>query len=130
MAKLDEDPLKKTLLRAIIRGQSDKVVKLLSENQSKISVDASLDSAENKLLHKAARYGKANVAKVLIQDCGADPNVKNKFDMTPLHHAAVEGSAEVIEVLIKAGAKANMADNSKRLPLHWSCTYGFLEATK
>lgn len=130
MAKLDEDPLKKTLLRAIIRGQSDKVVKLLTENQSKVTADESLDSAENKLLHKAARYGKANVVKALIEQCGADPNATNKFDMTPLHHAAVEGSAEVIEVLIQAGAKANLVDNSKRLPLHWTCAYGFLDASR
>ena len=41
------------------------------------------------------RYGKANVVKTLIS-LRADPNGKNKFDMTPLHHAAVEGSAEVI----------------------------------
>ena len=50
--------------------------------------------------------------------------------MTPLHHAAVEGSSEVIEVLLNAGADANFADNAKRLPLHWTCSYGFLDASK
>ena len=30
-----------------------------------------------------------NVVKTLIEDLNADPNGKNKFDMTPLHHAAV-----------------------------------------
>lgn len=79
---------------------------------------------------KAARYGKANVVKALIEDCGANPNISNKFDMTPLHHGAVEGNPQVIEVLIKNGADANWPDNAKRLPLHWTCAHGFLEATK
>ena len=60
----------------------------------------------------------------------ADANGKNKFDMTPLHHAAVEGSAEVIEILLSHGADANSPDNAQRLPLHWSCANGFFEASK
>ena len=76
------------------------------------------------------RYGKVNVVKTLIEDLNADPNGKNKFDMTPLHHAAVEGSAEVIEHLLKSGADSNLADNAQRLPLHWTCANGFFEATK
>ena len=42
----------------------------------------------------------------------------------------MEGSSEVIETLINAGADANSADNSKRLPLHWTCANGFLEASR
>ena len=42
----------------------------------------------------------------------------------------IEGSSEVIETLINAGADANSADNSKRLPLHWTCANGFLEASR
>ena len=78
----------------------------------------------------AFRYGKTNIVRTLIEELNADPNGKNKFDMTPLHHASVEGSAEVIDVLIKNGADANMSDNAQRLPLHWTCANGFIEATK
>jgi len=129
MAALDEDPVKKSLLRAIIKGNANKVAEIL-KNNAKLSADESLDSAQNRLLHKAARYGQNKVVKTLIEVCGANPNAKNKFDMTPLHHAAVEGSSEVIETLINAGADANSADNSKRLPLHWTCANGFLEASR
>ena len=76
------------------------------------------------------RYGKTNIVQTLLEELNADPNGKNKFDMTPLHHASVEGSAEVIDVLIKNGADANMSDNAQRLPLHWTCANGFIEATK
>ena len=50
----------------------------------------------------------------------ADPNRKNKFGMTPLQHAAVAGSADVILALLKGGAKANIPDDQKRTPLHWT----------
>ncbi len=129
MATLDEDPVKKSLLRAIIKGNAKKVVEIVKQNKN-ISADESLDSAKNRLLHKAARYGKANVAKALIEECGANPNITNKFDMTPLHHGAVEGSVEVIQLLIECGADANKPDNSRRLPLHWTCANGFLEPTR
>ena len=58
-------------------------------------------------------------SKVLL-DHKADPNRKNKFGMTPMQHAAVAGSADVISCLIAAGAKANLADDQRRLPLHWA----------
>ena len=56
----------------------------------------------------------------VILDRRADPNRKNKFGMTPMQHAAVAGSAEVISCLIKAGGKANMYDDQRRMPLHWT----------
>ena len=90
MAALDDDPVKKSLLRSIIKGNANKVAEIL-KNNAKLSADETLDSAQNRLLHKAARYGQTKVVKTLIEVCGADPNAKNKFDMTPLHHAAVEG---------------------------------------
>ena len=96
MAALDEDPVKKSLLRAIIKGNANKVAEIL-KNNAKLSADESLDSAQNRLLHKAARYGKNKVVKTLIEVCGANPNAKNKFDMTPLHHAAVEGEFQVLK---------------------------------
>jgi len=129
MNTLDEDPIKKSLLRSIIKGNDKKVVEILKKN-AKLSAEETLDSAQNRLLHKAARYGQNKVVKALIEVCGANPNATNKFDMTPLHHAAVEGSSEVIETLINAGADANSADNSKRLPLHWTCANGFFEASR
>ncbi len=50
--------------------------------------------------------------------------------MTPLHHAAVLGSAEIIETLIDYGANAKIADDNKRLPLHWACASAHVDAVK
>ena len=128
MAAIDENPVKQSLLKAIRKGQASKVTEILKQNP-KFTADETLDAAQNRLLHKAARYGKVNVVQTLLT-LGADVNGENKFHMTAMHHAAVEGSAEVIEALIEAGAKVNHPDNAKRLPLHWTCAYGHLEATK
>ena len=46
----------------------------------------------------------------------------NKFGMTPLHHAAVHGSSDVIKCLLQGGCPVNQADNAGRLPLHWTAT--------
>ena len=54
MATIDEDPVKKSLLRAIIRGNCQKVADIVSKNDA-VSPNEPLDSAQNKLLHKAAR---------------------------------------------------------------------------
>ena len=50
--------------------------------------------------------------------------------MTPLQHAAVAGSAEVISALLAAGGKANLFDDQRRMPLHWTAGHGFVDATR
>lgn len=49
--KLDENPVKKALLKAIIKGQAEKVKEII-EKSAEISADESLDSAQNRILHK------------------------------------------------------------------------------
>jgi ankyrin repeat protein len=55
-------------------------------------------------LNLAARLGKADIVKVLI-DAGADIEHKDPADMTPLTQAAVAGHVETCDVLLAAGAK-------------------------
>ena len=48
---------------------------------------------------------------------GADVNVKDENRATPLHVAAYNGHPEVIEVLLKHGARKDLTDDSNRTPL-------------
>ena len=50
------------------------------------------------------RYGHHEVVSSLLEK-GADPNLTNKFGMTALHHAAVNGDPLVIQALIKGKNK-------------------------
>jgi ankyrin repeat protein len=52
----------------------------------------------------AAKEGNTEAVKKHIA-AGADVNAKNKRGMTPLHHAAIKGREEIVELLIASGAE-------------------------
>ena len=54
MATLDENPIKQSLLKAIRKGNCQKVREILTT--SGMSPNETVDSAQNRLLHKAARW--------------------------------------------------------------------------
>ena len=50
-----EDKIKQRLLLAIRKGDHDKVGKILEAHSGQISPNAEVDTAQNRLLHRAAR---------------------------------------------------------------------------
>jgi len=67
-------------------------------------------------LHYAAQEGNIEMAKLLISH-GADVNVLDNYNGTPLHDAALY-SAEMAQYLIERGADMNMKTVYSRTPLH------------
>jgi hypothetical protein len=62
------------------------------------------DKAGQTPLHHAARRGrKTDAVKALLQ-AGSDVNARDEAGATPLHMAAARGDAEVIKILLNAGA--------------------------
>ena len=75
---------------------------------------------------------------------GTDPNALDKSGFTPLHYAAREGHARIVEMLIAAGANVNanvgMPEGGSETnaeggsegwtPLHEASSYGRYDATK
>jgi ankyrin repeat protein len=57
-------------------------------------------------LETAAGEGKLNIAELLLNH-GADVNVKDKYDRTPLMAAAVRGQYDMVGVLLAKGADVN-----------------------
>lgn len=125
-----EEKIKQRLLLAIRKGDHDKVGKILEAHSGQISPNAEADTAQNRLLHRAARYGHVKVVERLLTEKGCDANATNKFGMVPLHHAAVNGDPNVIEALVKGGAKPYTQDDGGRVPLHWATAHGHVEAVK
>lgn len=67
-------------------------------------------------MFRAARKGnRARVAALLAR--GVTPDVRDGRDATPLHYAATSAEG-IVEVLLWAGADANVADRLGRTPLH------------
>ena len=63
------------------------------------------------------RDGGPDVAAILL-DRGADPNARARFDMTPLHWAAMRGRAEVAGLLARRGARTDARNAYGMTPLH------------
>ena len=54
---------------------------------------------------------------------GADVNVKNKVEGTPLHFAALEVRKEIVELLITKGAQVNVKSEDGLTPLDRAIKY-------
>jgi hemoglobin len=80
------------------------------------------------LLHEAAESGNLAMVEMLL-DLGADPNVKTTLGHTPLYNvangAAMPRSAEIVHVLVRAGAIVDACDGVQRTtPLHMAARRG------
>ena len=58
-----------------------------------------------------------NMLKFLV-DKGANVNVKDNIDWTPLHTAAVRSKIDVVQFLIEKGVDVNVKNSLGRTPLH------------
>ena len=65
---------------------------------------------------EAAKQGNLEAVKQHLAD-GADVNAKDKYGLTPLHHAAWQGRNEIVELLIANGADVNAKDVDGVTPL-------------
>ena len=70
-------------------------------------------------LHYAARNGFTNLAEQLIIH-GANVNVKDKRDYTPLHLAVIKNTNRLARLLIALGADVNAKNSIGARPLHYA----------
>jgi len=78
-------------------------------------------------LHLAAHAGTMDATRVLCEG-GAEVDIVDNDDRTPLHVAALNGHLEVVAYLLeKAHASANMLDKNDQTALHFACIGGYLE---
>ena len=76
----------------------------------------------NKDLFYAAQHNKVGLAKILLNR-GADKDVRDGQNQTPLHIAAIYDSRVVAELLLDRGVKIEAIDRYQQTPLHYAAYY-------
>lgn len=90
--------------------QHDKLHKLLnSPAGQKFDLNTKFEIWKETLLHWTACHDSPQCAQLLL-DCGANPNIKDDRDWTPLHYAAKRGFYEIVKMLIASGADVTIVD--------------------
>uniref|UniRef100_A0A166DXW2 Serine/threonine-protein kinase BSK1-like TPR repeats domain-containing protein n=1 Tax=Daucus carota subsp. sativus TaxID=79200 RepID=A0A166DXW2_DAUCS len=88
------------------------------------------DANKRGALHFAAREGKTEMCKFLIEDLKLDINVKDEDGDTPLHHAARQGHTATAKYLIEHGADVAASSELGATALHHSAGIGDIELLK
>ena len=91
-------------------GKGDlEVVKYIIE---KYRIEPNRPRTENggTALYQAARNGYSDIVAYLLNK-GADPNIANNSNVTPLNAAASNGHEEVVKLLVEKGADPNIIDS-------------------
>ena len=133
-ASLDtQDFTGETPLMSAVRHGNVKLVTLLLEKgaDSNLATKGKLDKGgDTTPLHVAARYGKTDVAKLLI-DRDAKVDKPNRAGVTPLMVAAWQGHEDTAIALMEQGAEVKTAvDAAGQTPLMYAARGGKLELIK
>ena len=85
------------------------------------------NSTGNTPLHCACNSGHLAVVRYLVEDRGAQVDVRNSNGFTPLHLACNNGHLAVVQYLVEEhGAHVDVRDNGDDTPLYVACCNGHL----
>ncbi len=116
------------VFEAATLGDADTLHDLLHEDPSLVDARSPDDATA---LHFAAFFAQPETASLLV-DHGADVHtVSTTFgNVTPLHSAAAGGSAEIVHLVLAAGADANARQNGGFTALHAAAQNGDAAMTR
>ncbi|CAK8698608.1 transient receptor potential cation channel subfamily A member 1-like isoform X2 [Clavelina lepadiformis] len=122
-ADIKNDDDRTTLHMASLHGHDAIIPDLVNRDRSIIN---SGDEEANSALHLAAIGGNLNCVSVLIQS-GANIELRNARQWTPLDCAAAYGWAKAARCLLEAGASIQPRGKIKVCALHLACQRGHVE---
>ncbi|MCP4550039.1 MAG: hypothetical protein GY835_26570 [bacterium] len=109
---------------SILNGGAALIEMLLS---SGADIQKTSGDNEESILYRAARFGNGEAVNTLIAH-GAKVNAKADDGATPLYGAVIDGSVDIIRMLIDAGAKTDIRlSETKQTPLHIAAAKGLYE---
>lgn len=74
-------------------------------------------------IFEALRKGDIEAVKVLVEKSPQILDSRDSDGMTPLHHAARDGNAVLVDYFIDKGAKIEIQNNQGKTPLHLAATF-------
>jgi hypothetical protein len=80
-------------------------------------------------LYRTVICGHFEAARYLLAH-GADANLSNEQQETPLHQAADNNQADIAEALLKADANPNVQQQEGETPLHLAARKGYLQVSE
>jgi CDK inhibitor PHO81 len=111
------------LALACLYGHVDIVLLLLQQGARQLP-----NSNGEYPIHLAAGAGHAEVCRLLTIRAKETMDIPDKFnEWTPLFHAARNGRAAVVKVLLDAGSNSQAADELGRIPIFYAGWYGHVE---
>lgn len=115
------DELQYTVLHRLVIGLENG--DLQAESHSMSSILDSTDSSGNTALLCAIKCGDLNAASILL-DKGANPNISDKAERSPLHYVGRCKQPSLITALIDCGADIHKKSKWKSSTLHFACVQG------
>ncbi|HZL65725.1 MAG TPA: ankyrin repeat domain-containing protein [Candidatus Limnocylindrales bacterium] len=114
-------------LQAAVDGNGEKIKSMLRRFPDLVQIrDEEYGSTA---LHKAASWGRAGVAAILLAH-GSQVDALDNEGMTPLHRAAEEGHSDVAAVLLSRHAQVDATDHEGLTPLHRAARAGHVDVAK
>ncbi len=113
-------------LQEIIKSDNPNLERIREIIEQKPRIIFAMDKDGNTPLHDAARYGRIDVATLLL-DRGADIESKNQFDLTALRRAARNGHLDVATLLLDRGADIESKNEYGYTALHNAARNGHLD---
>jgi len=106
-----QDKSNNTALTLAINANSERAVaKLLASKK----IDLALKSINDQVpLFDAASPGRTLIAGQLLESAPELVNEPNGYNRTPLHNAALNGSANIVRLLLEHGADVTLKDSAK-----------------
>ena len=106
----------------LITGTNKSLLPILQYliKKAKVNIFAT-DYLGNSVLHIACIYNNIDAIVYLIQTIGLDKEIKNKNNETTLHYAAYYGNHQIINYLLKIGAKKYTKNNKGETPYDVAC---------
>ena len=122
------------LLKAVDDGNNEMVIKLIKEDQKIIDKKASGEPLYSAygwgVIHIATSKGNIGSIKALINygaKYKANVDFPDLYKNTALHQASTSGRADIVNVLLDAGADINLADQDHNTALHFASELGHNE---